>query len=273
MRVSDILEHFLCRASWVDPCNTVDRIIVGDAALDVDRCTVAWMPSMDAIRATAAAGAALLVCHEPTFWNHRDDRPTGTGAGLEKLRLIEECGVVIMRNHDCWDRWPEVGIPWAWARFLGLGNRPSEVGAGGYQHRYDIVPILLRELCNRVAARTATLGAPLIEVVGDLGKPVSRIGVGTGCACSVFEYLEMGCDCCIVCDDGVSYWQHVQYASDLGVPVICVNHGTSEEPGMATLADYITTQIGGVEAQHLRQLCPFRLVGRGGEATACSPTS
>jgi hypothetical protein len=40
MRVTDILEHFLTRANWVDPEKTVDRVIVGDPNKDVDRCLV-----------------------------------------------------------------------------------------------------------------------------------------------------------------------------------------------------------------------------------------
>jgi putative NIF3 family GTP cyclohydrolase 1 type 2 len=219
------------------------------------------MPSFEALRIAVQNGADLLMCHEPTFWNHLDDKPDETGPSLAKLRFIEEHGLVVMRNHDCWDRWPALGIPWAWARFLGLKGAPRVVGADGYQHRYDMPSVPLGEFAGRVAERTASLGAPLVEVAGDLDKPVSKIGVGTGCGCDVFVYLEMGCDCCIVCDDGTSYWRHVQYAADQGVPVICVNHGTSEEPGMATLAQYINEHLDGVAAEHLRQTCPFELVG------------
>ncbi len=261
MIAADVLEHFLSRSDWVDRSRTVDRIIVGIPDQDVERCLVTWMPSFDAVRQAVEQRVDLLMCHEPTFWNHHDDRLRDTGPGLAKLRYIEEHGLVVIRNHDCWDRWPEVGIPWAWARFLGLQGRPAVIGAEGYQHRYDTAPVPFGEFARGVAARTASIGAPLIEVSGDMAQPVSRIGVGTGCGCSVFEYLEMGCDCCIICDDGASYWQHVQYAADQGVPVICVNHGTSEEPGMATLARYVDQHIEGLSAEHLRQSCPFQLVG------------
>ena len=261
MNVSDVLEHFLSRADWVDRNHTVDRIIAGDPDADVDRCVVAWMPSITAVREAIKRGVGLLLCHEPTFWSHRDEFPARTAAGQAKLRLIEEAGLVVMRNHDCWDRWPNVGIPWAWAQHLGLEGRPTAIGADGYQHRYDIAAVPFGEFALGVAARTSALGAPLIEVVGDSARLVARIGIGTGCGCSAFAYVEMGCDCCIICDDGASYWQHVQYASDQGIPVICVNHGTSEEPGMGSLAGYINDNVDGLTAEHLDQLCPFRLVG------------
>ena len=262
MKVTDILEHFLSRADWVDRSNTVDRIIVGDAEQDVDACMVTWIPSFSAIRTAVERGVHLLVCHEPTFWDHRDDRPENKPHAAEKLRFIQEHGLTILRNHDCWDLWPGIGIPWAWADFLGLGGKPAVIGADGYQHRHDIAPVPFEEFTHKVAAHTATIGEPLVEVVGDPEQPVSKIGVGTGCGCDVFSYVDMGCDCCILCDDGVSYWRDVQYAQDSGVPVICVNHATSEEPGMVTLTRYVNENLEGVTAEHLAQGCRFQSVGR-----------
>ena len=261
MKAKHVLEHFLSRAQWVDRHNTVDRIIVGDPDKDVDRCLVSWMPSFAAIQTAASRGIPLLVCHEPTFWNHRDDSPENTPRAAEKLQFIQSHGLVILRNHDCWDRWPGVGIPWSWARFLGLEGEPTAIGADGYQHRYDVEPLALDELARRVAEKCATIGEPLVQVTGDGTKPVSSIGVGTGCGCSIEAYLEMGCDCSIVCDDGSLYWRGIQMASDLNHPVIRVNHGTSEEPGMVTLTQYINEKVTGVRAEHLPHGSSFRLVG------------
>jgi putative NIF3 family GTP cyclohydrolase 1 type 2 len=261
MKIKEILEHFLSRAEWIDPDKSVDRVIVGDPEKHVSRAMVTWMPSFSAIRTAVERGVELLICHEPTFWEHRDDVPAERAAAVEKKRFVEEHDLAILRNHCCWDRWPEIGIPWAWAAFLGLEGKPSVIGNHGYQHRYDIPPIPFGQFAENVAARTAIIGEPMVEVAGDLEKHVSRIGIGTGAACSVFAYAEMGCDCCIVCDDGASYWRQVQYAEDVGTPVICVNHGTSEEPGMVTLTKYINEHFEGVFAEHLPQGCRYQLVG------------
>ena len=267
MKVGDVLEHFLSRADWVDRGATVDRVIAGDPDADVDRCIVTWMPSLKALRHAVERGARLVVCHEPTFWNHRD-KPLADDAEYEEKRsYIERHGLAVVRNHDCWDRWPEIGIPWAWARFLGMAGRPQAIGANGYQHRYDIEPAALGEFARRVAERCAVLGEPAVQVTGDLDRLVSKIGVGTGCGCGIAAYRAMGCDCSIVCDDGSCYWSEIQRAEDIGHPVIRVNHGTSEEPGMATLAAYIDANLAGLRAEHLPHGSTFRLVGRwaGGE--------
>lgn len=261
MKVSAILDHFLSRADWIDPETTVDRVIVGDPDADVDCCLVTWMPSLKALRCMVDKGVRFLICHEPTFWNHRDER-TGDDAGIqEKLRFITDHGIVIVRNHDCWDRWPNVGIPWAWARFLGFEGNPVAVGANGYQHRYDIKPVPVEDFARQVAKRCAAIGEPFVQVTGDPCRKVSRIGVGTGCGCNIEVYQQMGCDCSIVCDDGSCYWAGIQRAEDLEHPVIRVNHGTSEESGMATLTEYINTHFDGLRAEHLPHGSTFRLVG------------
>jgi putative NIF3 family GTP cyclohydrolase 1 type 2 len=261
MKAKEILEHFLSRAAWLDRNNTVDRIIVGDPEREVERCLVTWMANFRAVRQVAERGIPLLICHEPTFWDHLDRPQPEDPLFNAKQKFITEHKLTIIRNHDCWDRWPGVGIPWSWAAFLGLGGAPVRIGSDGYQHRYDIPPVPLDELAARIAGRCRSIGEPQVQVIGDGRKPVSRIGVGTGCGCNLRVYQEMGCDCSVVCDDGSCYWAGIQRAEDLGHPVIRVNHGTSEEPGMVALARYINANLPGVRAEHLPHGSTFRLVG------------
>lgn len=263
MKAIEINQHFLSHAPWVDTAKTVDRVIIGDPQKEVKRVLVTWIASLKALRTAAERGFDMVMTHEPTFWVHTNEleKMEQSPLAAEKRRLVEESGLVVLRNHDAWDRWPEVGIPWAWAQFLGLGGRPAAVGADGYQHRYDIQPVPLDDFAVRVAERTAAIGEKAVQVIGDGRKPVSRIGVGTGCACNIRVFQEMGCDVSIVCDDGSCYWSSIQRAADEGHPVIRVNHGTSEEPGMVTLTRYINETLPGLAAQHLPHGSCFRLVG------------
>ena len=295
MKVGDILEHFLSRADWVDRSSTVDRVIIGDAEMDADRCVVTWMPSLGALREAVRRKVRLVVCHEPTFYNHRDDRPethppeeqivqgSPNARGprrevlrrgplprvwgpLQKQQFIQRHGLTIVRLHDTWDRWPKVGIPWAWAKFLGFGEAPAVVGGGGYQHRYDIAATTVRELSRRIARRCAAVGEPMVQVTGDDSQRVRRIGIGTGCGCDLNEYRRMGCEASIVCDDGSCYWAGIQMAQDAGHAVIRVNHGTSEEPGMVTLTQYINDNLP-LKAAHLPHGSTFHLVGSSARRT------
>jgi putative NIF3 family GTP cyclohydrolase 1 type 2 len=263
MKAIDIREHFVSQADWIDQENTVDRIIVGDPDKDVGTVLVTWISSFAAVREAVRRGVDMLVTHEPTFYVHAKEMENREPTEIveAKHRFIEESGLVILRIHDCWDRWPKIGIPWAWGRFLELGDQPASISENRFLHRHDIEPTTLEELAQRVAARTASIGEPYVQVTGDGAQTVSRVGVGTGCGCWIPGYQELGCDVSIVCDDGSCYWSNIQRAEDEGHPVIRVNHGTSEEPGMVTLAKYIDEQLAGVTAEHLAHGSTFRLVG------------
>jgi len=262
MRPIDVRDHFLSRADWVDPDKTVDRIIVGDPQKEIRSTLVTWISSFAAIRAAVERSVDMLITHEPTFYAHRNelDSINQTEIGQRKRRFIEANGLVILRIHDCWDRWPEIGIPWAWAKFLGFDGPPAALGRQNAQHRYDIAPVTVDELAQRVAQKAARIGEAGVQVIGEESRKVSKVGIGTGCICSIPTFIEMGCDVSIVCDDGSSYWSRIQPAADMAHPVIRVNHGTSEEPGMMTLAQYVNDHLSGLSAEHLPHGCCFRLV-------------
>ncbi len=262
MKAADIVGHFLSQASWVQPGKTVDRVIVGDENAEFSRCVVSWMPSMAALEEMVRRDVRLMICHEPTFWNHHDQIPGDDPAIAQKVAFIRAHGLTIIRNHDCWDRWPESGIPWAWGQHLGLGKRPAVVGADGYQHRYDIAPRPLAQFAQEVATACAALGEPAVQVTGRADQMVSRIGVGTGCGCDIPTFIAMGCDVSVVCDDGSCYWRDIQRAREIGHPVVRVNHGTSEEPGMVTLTKYLNTQLDGMTAELIPHGSIFRLAGQ-----------
>lgn len=275
MRAGDILAHFHAVCWWLDRERTVDRIIIGDPEAPVRRALVTWMSTFPAVRAAAARGCQLVVTHEPTFWVHQEElaavarwpaHSPRAQTAARKRTFIEEHGMVVLRIHDSWDRMPEVGIPWAWGRFLGLGDRPSLIGSAGFQHRYDIEPTSLDALAGRIAARTARLGEPMVQVVGDGERLVSKVGIGTGCYCRPSEFVEMGCDVSVVCDDGTWYWEQLQAAADSDHPLIRVNHGTSEEPGMVTLTHYLRETFPDLTVEHLPHGSCFRLVGPAAEA-------
>ena len=282
MKTGDIQAYFLKLADWQDPAKSPDKIIVGDPEKDVRTCLVTWISSLRACRIAVERGVDMLVTHEPTYYDGWDD---WARAGVpepptvkRKRDFLERSGLVILRVHNAWDCFPGEGVPWAWARFLGFSGEPVRTGdietaadaclpgktRPPTMLRYDVEPTNAGELARRFAARTAELGEPVLQLIGDPAAQVSRIGVGTGCWCSPRLFMEMGCDCSIACDDGSSYWRFLQLAEDAGFPVIRVNHGTSEEPAMATLARHMTERLPGVRAEYLPHRPAYRPVGPAG---------
>ena len=265
MKAINIRNHFVNKCDWVDREDTVDRIIVGDPDKIISSAVVTWISSFDALRHAAEMKVDLLITHEPTFWDHYDyrDEPEAmpqTGTTRRKKDFIENAGFTILRIHDSWDRFPDIGITSAWAKFLGLQGPPIATCGRNAQHRYDIAPVTLENLAHDIAAKTSTIGQSCVQVVGDGGAVVSRVGVGAGCATNIDSFAEMGCDVSIVVDDGTCYWQDIQRAADENKCVIRVNHGTSEEPGMATLAQYMRDTFPDITTTHLPHGSCFKCV-------------
>ena len=258
-RVQDLLDHMRSIGTWVDWENTVDQIIVGSGETEVTHAAVAWIPSYAALRRAIEMGCQLFITHEPTLYSHRGelehmDRWPGAA---EKRKFVEDSGLTILRNHDTWDRMPGVGILWSWARFLEIEGEPSAVSP--FLNVYPIPETTLEELAQRVAARTALIGEPVVQVAGDAAMRVTHLGIGTGCASDPVHYREMGADAGILCDDGTSYWADIQWAQDHGFGVIRVNHGTSEEPGSAAMAPYFAEQFPEITFHHIPQGARYRL--------------
>jgi len=259
-KAQDLLDYMRSIGTWVDWGNTVDQIIIGSGETEVTQAAVAWIPSYDALRRAVEMGCQLFITHEPTFYSHRcelEEMDRWPDAA-EKAKFIEDSGLTILRNHDTWDNMPGVGIPWSWAAFLEIEGEPSAVRP--YLNVYPIPGTTLEELAQRVAARTALIGEPAVQVVGDPAMRVTRLGIGTGCGCDPVQYREMGADAGIVCDDGTSYWASIQWARDHGFGIIRVNHGTSEEPGVAAMAAHFAARFPEVSFHHIPQGARYRLV-------------
>jgi len=263
MKANEILSHFIGLADWVDPKNTVDKIIVGDPEKEARSILVTWISSFSAVKAAVNSGADLLITHEPTFWRHTNELHdvNETEIGRIKKKYIDESNLVILRCHDVWDRMPEIGIPWSWAKFLGFTSRPSAIATEGFIHKYDVNPVTVEKLAKMIASKTASLGEPYVQVSGDCSKIISSVGIGTGCGCDPYIMEGIGCGVSVVCDDGTSYWREIQRASDSGHPVIRVSHGTSEEPGMISLAEYIQRTFPDIKCKHHPHTCEYQLIG------------
>jgi len=251
----DIRDYLIANSPWVDPERTVDTVKIGDPSRAVDKAGVCWYASIETIRAAHEARCALLICHEPTFWEHdapetlwRDKAP-----GAAKREFLEQTGMVILRAHDTWDQWPEVGIRDSWAAFLGLGKRVYASADHNYHAIHEAPEQTLRQFARYVAARIAPLGEDSVRVMGAPDRLVRRVAVGVGCAGPDKECVEAGADVCIVCYDGASYWAVRERLHEMGAAVIAVEHGTSEMPGIENLARHLAQRFPRVTFHYLAE--------------------
>nr|MDD6335686.1 Nif3-like dinuclear metal center hexameric protein [bacterium] len=237
--------------------NTVDRILIGDPDKPVSRVMVTYIGSMDAVEHAIAEGCDMLISHEPVFYTHRQEMQALDGqdrhclyyqTGMAKVRRIQQAGLVVARLHDAWDFKPYYGMQERWARWLGFEGEPVARDSRDYERAFDISPVTLAELAERVAQRTALLGEPAIQRIGRPERVIRRVSLGPGWASTVEGGHRLGADATILCDDGNYFTGDIQLALDAGHSLIRVNHATSEEAGVIGMAEFIRDHVPGVEA-------------------------
>jgi len=258
MKARDVMDHFREVGTWVDWANTCDRFLHGDPDAEVRGIATAWIPTNAALREAAATGLNLFVTHEPAFCRGYRGTASGDRAAQQKRELLDELGITLMRCHDTWDRMPEVGIPDAWARFLGFDTeeRPLE----SYYKICLPGGITVEQAARRVLEKVEALGQGTVLIVGDAAKRVQRMAVGTGAITHLPTMLELGADAILATDDGMNFWDGGLWAVDLGVPVLIVNHCTAEKPGMMAMATYLAEQFPGVPTQYVDVVFPYAVL-------------
>jgi hypothetical protein len=185
----------------------------------------------------------MIIPHEVTYWNDRDDVSIVSADPLyaQKLDYLTRNHVVIFRLHDhMHDQRPDflyVGS----ARELGLDPK-YETPPGS--HRFTVPETTLRALAATVQKR------------------VSRIQLGVGYATPAVN----GADIDVVISgeqqevDGVLDGpEYVLDAAALGITKgwIMLGHAVSEEAGMLEMAQWITTFIPEVPVQLVKADEPF----------------
>ncbi|GAI91483.1 unnamed protein product, partial [marine sediment metagenome] len=104
---------------WIDHENTVDTFKSGGPDDLVKGIAVGWMSYTNSLKKALELGCNVFVTHEPTYYDHRDTNKTMLQRKPVKAKreFIEKSKLTIIRCHDVWDQYPEIGIPMSWGTF------------------------------------------------------------------------------------------------------------------------------------------------------------
>lgn len=245
---------------WVDWNDSVDTFKAGDPATEVRGIAVGWMSYTWALERAVELGCNLFITHEPTYYSHRDNDETvfQYDKVRAKREFIASNGLVILRCHDLWDKYPGLGIPDSWAAFLGFNN---PLVTDGYFRVFDVTGETARSLARRVARKTAALGQESVRLLGPADTPVHRLALGTGAITPFRRMMDSyGCDVAICTEDGFTYWRDGALAIDLGIPAIIVDHAVSEIYGVQKLAEHLAEKFPNIPVHSIAQTCMFQTV-------------
>lgn len=259
MIANDFREHCKQVAHWVNWEKTVDQFMAGDPNAEVKGIAATWLATNARLREAASLGLNFVLAHEGAFYPTYQNTDSGDKHHAEKRQLADDLGITLMRCHDTWDRMPEVGIPDAWAEFLGFPTEPRPVESF---YKICLVSGTVENVAHQVLRKVGPLGQEMVNIVGDANKTVHRMAVGTGAITRLPEMFELGADILLVTDDGISTTGAGLWSLDLGVPMLIINHATAELPGMMAMVGYIERHFSGIPVKYLPGEFPSPVVSQ-----------
>jgi putative NIF3 family GTP cyclohydrolase 1 type 2 len=261
IKAGDIQAHLRSlNKGWIDLDQTVDTFKSGGPDVEVTGIAVGWMSYSWALKKALDMGMNMFITHEPTYFDHRDNNPSmfEIKAVADKRRFIEDSGIVILRCHDLWDRYPDIGITDGWAKLLGFSD---PVYRDAYFRVYDVSGRTAGDVARQVAWKVFPIGQEAVQLIGGESTRVNRVAIGYGAGTPFRRFItEFKADLAVCSDDGFSFWRDGGLAIDLGIPVIIVNHPVTEENGIKLLAEHLKEHFPQIPVAHIPQKCMYALI-------------
>lgn len=239
---------------------TVDTFKDGDPDTPVTGIAVTMMSTLDVLQRAAAAGANLIISHEPTFYGHLDQleplEKANDSVTATKRAFIRDHKLVVLRMHDHWHRRHPDGIETGMIRALGWERfqRPES------EFLFAIPQTTLTQLASDIRAR---LGAPTLRVVGDPKLAVSKVGFAPGFAGFPVHTQALRRDDVEVLVIGEAHeWETVEYVADAAAEgrhkaLIVIGHIPSEQAGMQEFARWLEPLVKGIPVTFVATVDPF----------------
>ena len=251
---------------WSD--QTVDTFKAGDPDTPVTGIATTFLATYDVLQRAAASGKNLVITHEPTFYEHREqtERLGNDPVLAAKRALIEKHKLVVWRFHDHWHKRRPDGIVEGMAKKMGL--TPVRVDSGttwGKDIPFEWPPYRIPETTvgQLATAMKDKLKANVIRVVGNRDMKVTRVGFACGAVGSGVQMRMLQSDSVEVLLAGESpEWETTEYVRDavaagLRKAVIFLGHRNSEEAGMEYCARWLKEVVPEVPIEFIPAGDPF----------------
>jgi putative NIF3 family GTP cyclohydrolase 1 type 2 len=234
-----------------------DTFKVGNPDVTVKGIATTVIVSFEMLKRANAAGLNMVIAHEVTYWNDRDDTKDLTDNPLYQLKTdyVEKNQMIVWRIHDHMHAMrPDFTVVGS-LRSIGVKGGENATMA---PRIYTIPETTLGEFAAQVKRLT---GARALRCVGDPKAKVSKILLGPG-----YGTPRMTAEADVViggeqqeADGAFDNVEYVRDAASLGMAkgVIMLGHVISEQPGMEDLANWMRPFLGGIPVQFVPAEEPF----------------
>lgn len=261
LTAEQVMHRVIAATGATPPADTVDTLKAGDPHTVVTGIVTTFMDTYPVLEKAVASGKNLIITHEPTFYNHRDEQAALAGDPVyqQKLAYIREHRLVVWRFHDTWHARNPDGI---------LQGMIAQFGWKSYQSPSD--PELFTLPAATVGQIAASLqrrtGARAIRIIGDPALTVTQVALLPGAAGADVQIhtLERN-DVQLLVAGEAREWETVPYVQDAaaeGRPraLILLGHEISEEAGMQECARWLKTLLPGIPVEFIPAGEPFHVL-------------
>ena len=262
MTIQDVIDKILAYHPAIDNPQTCDGVKCGDPSQPVTAVAVSCAPTYEVVGQAAALGCNLLVCHEPTFYSHADT--TGwleeDPVYREKMRVINESGLVIFRDHDHLHAHDPDGIYFGVMKELGW--EPYRADSGRRPMFYTLPETTVGALAAFLKEKLEMCS---VRVIGKPDGKVTKaayIGGGNLSFDDANTKMMMGETEVMIAGELIDWtvMSYVRDAAAMGMQktILQLGHFNSEELGMKYAACWLPPLIPGVKVHWIRAGEPYR---------------
>jgi len=255
--VREIMDIILKKIPGAPFTETVDTLKSGGPDQKVTGIITTMFATVDIINAAIKRNANFIIAHEPTFYNHTDDKDWVRANEIvkKKSELLEKHKIAVWRFHDyCHSINPDA-VSYGVAKKAGWLSyyQPGKTGM-------RIPAIKLKELVEHLKK---TLQISKLRVIGDLGQVCETIAILPGAPGGQRQVGVVETEKPDVLIAGeLREWETAEYIRDaraLGskTSLIILGHAVSEEPGMEWLVDWLNPLLPGINITHIASGDPF----------------
>jgi putative NIF3 family GTP cyclohydrolase 1 type 2 len=255
--VQGIIDTILKAGNLSPIGNTVDTIKSGKPDQTVTAIVTTMFSTIAVIEEAAKRNTNFIIAHEPTFYNHLDDKNwiAVNDVMQQKQQLLDKHGIAIWRFHDyCHSLKPDAiryGLVKK-AGWLPYFKPPENV--------LTIPKISLKDLIDHLKS---SLNIAHVRVIGDMKQQCETIGLSPGASGGQKQVglVETEKPDVLVIGE-LSEWETAEYIRDsqlLGkkTSLIILGHAASEEPGMEWVAEWLKPMFPSLDITHIPSRDPF----------------
>jgi len=252
--VERIKQNVTC--PWSD--ETVDTFKAGGPESEVTGIACTFMATVDVLQRVAKLGCNMVITHEPTYYNHLDNKDLleGDPVYAAKQAIIEENNMSIFRFHDHWHRTTPDGI------YTGMIDKLQwkTYLVEGETNIFKFPGYSLRDITEHLKQVFPDAN---IRVIGNARLPVNYAAFSAGAPGSESHIRLLQRDeINLIVIGEAPEWESISYVRDasqagLKKAMIILGHTVSEEAGMEYCAKWVQSFINEVPVFFVESHDPF----------------